>query len=67
MLGVGWERRDPREWWAQLARIAAAFIFSRIWVPVGNTGGASVSAFKPMEVPDDLAAILRDASAEPPA
>lgn len=54
MLRVGWLRRDPPEVFGQLARIAAAVIFSRIWVPVGNTGGANVSAFRPMPVPDDL-------------
>jgi hypothetical protein len=63
MLGVGWERRDTRELWAQFVRIAAAFMFSRVWVPVENTGGANVSAFRAMEIPDDLAAILREASA----
>ena len=26
--------------------------------PVGNTGGANVSAFQPMPVPDDLRAVL---------
>lgn len=54
MLRVGWLHRDPREVFGQLVRIAAALIFSRIWVPVGNTGGANVSAFRPMPVPDDL-------------
>jgi hypothetical protein len=38
----------------QLSRIFAASIFSRIWVPVGNTGRANVSAMKPMPMPDDL-------------
>jgi hypothetical protein len=64
MLGVGWERRDSRELVAQLVRIVAALMFSRLWVPVGNTGGANVSAFRAMDVPDDLASILREASAE---
>jgi hypothetical protein len=54
MLRVGWLRRDAREVSGQLLRIAAALIFSRIWVPVGNTGGANVSAFQAMPVPDDL-------------
>ena len=42
----------------QLSRIVAAAIFSRIWVPVGNTGRANVSALKPMPVPEDLRAVL---------
>ncbi|MBP6626980.1 MAG: DUF3703 domain-containing protein [Arenimonas sp.] len=60
MLQVGWQRRDSREVVGQLARIAAAAAFSRIWVPVGNTGGANVSATKPMPVPADLQAQLNE-------
>ncbi|MGB5104638.1 MAG: DUF3703 domain-containing protein, partial [Steroidobacteraceae bacterium] len=58
MLGVGWRRRDAREVSGQLARIVAAALFSRLWVPVGNTGGANVSAMRSMPVPADLRAIL---------
>ncbi len=58
MLGVGWRRRDAREVSGQLVRIVAAALFSRLWVPVGNTGGANVSAMRPMPVPADLRAIL---------
>jgi Protein of unknown function (DUF3703) len=58
MLKVGWQRRDTREVLGQLTRIIAAALFSRIWVPEGNTGGAKVSALKPMPVPDDLKRIL---------
>ena len=58
MLHVGWLRSDAREILGQLARIAAAAVFSRIWVPVGNTGGANVSATRPMPVPADLQALL---------
>lgn len=61
MLQVGWRRADLREIAGQLARIAAAALFSRIWVPVGNTGGANVSATRPMPVPPDLQALLDDA------
>jgi hypothetical protein len=32
----------------------AALTKSKIWVPVGNTGGANVSPFRPMAVPEDL-------------
>lgn len=60
MLEVGWSKRDAREVLGQLARMPAALLFSRIWVPVGNTGGSNVSAFQPMPVPDDLAALLDD-------
>jgi hypothetical protein len=33
-------------------------LFSRIWVPAGNTGGANVSALRRMPVPPDLERIL---------
>jgi hypothetical protein len=59
MLRVAWTRRDKRELAGQSARIVAAALFSRIWVPEGNTGGANVSALKPMPVPEDLQRILR--------
>lgn len=49
-----------REMIGQSKRIVAAAVFSRIWVPIGNTGRANVSAIKPMPVPDDLRALLED-------
>ena len=58
MLRVGWVNRDAREVLGQLGRIPAALLFSRVWVPVGNTGGSNVSAFEPMPVPAALAALL---------
>jgi|TARA_R110002096_G_scaffold316080_2_gene510550 hypothetical protein len=58
MLRLGWRTRDVREVLGQLTRTIAALVFSRIWVPVGNTGRANVSAFAPMPVPEDLAEIL---------
>lgn len=58
MLAIGWQRRDGREVVGQLTRIVAAALFSRVWVPIGNTGGANVSAFVPMTVPEDLARLL---------
>ena len=45
MLKVGWERQDPTEIRGQLGRMIGALIFSRIWVPLGNTGGAHVHPF----------------------
>ena len=54
MLKVGASIGDWREVFGQLSRIIAATLFSRIWVPVGNTGRANVSAMKPMAVPEDL-------------
>ncbi|MEP4545654.1 MAG: DUF3703 domain-containing protein [Saccharospirillum sp.] len=61
MFRLGWRTRDAREALGQLVRAIAALLFSRIWVPVGNTGRANVSAFEPMPVPDDLVRVLKDA------
>jgi hypothetical protein len=58
MLHVGWRRHDAREIVGQLTRIVAAALFSRIWVPLGNTGGTNVSPIQPMPVPPDLQDLL---------
>lgn len=60
MLRVGWLRSDLREVLGQALRVLAALLVSRIWVPLGNTGGANVSALRPMPLPSDLAAILAE-------
>lgn len=64
MLLIGMRRGDAREVFGQMARVTAALLFSRIWVPLGNTGGANVSAFKPMLVPDDLRQWIEDRRAD---
>jgi hypothetical protein len=59
MFRVGFRRRDRREVVGQLVRLLLAGPGS--WTgryPVGNTGGADVSAFVPMPVPYDLRAVL---------
>ena len=58
MLRAGWQVRDWREVAGQLPRILAALLFSRIWVPLGNTGRARVSAFQPMPLSDELKRLL---------
>ncbi len=58
MLKVGWRRRDFVEIAGQIPRIVGAILFSRIWVPVGNTGGARVPPFKSMPIPEDLQTLL---------
>lgn len=58
MLKVGWQRRDAREVRGQLLRLPAAVVLSRLWVPLGNTGGASVSPVKPTPIPDDLRELM---------
>ena len=54
MLVAGMRRRDYREALGQVPRMLASVLFSRLWVPRGNTGRARVSALKPMPVPEDL-------------
>lgn len=58
MLKVGWRRRDVVEIAGQIPRIVGALLFSRIWVPVGNTGGARVPPFQSMPIPEDLQTLL---------
>lgn len=58
MLRHGIASRKPREVLGQSTRIVAAALFSRIWVPAGNTGGTNVSAMRPMPIPDDLRQLL---------
>ena len=61
MLGAALRRRDPNEIVGQVFRFAVAGPGSLTGrYPVGNTGGADVSAFKPMPIPDDLRDLLDD-------
>lgn len=55
MLGAGIRRRDRREVVGQLLRLVVAGPGSLTGrYPVGNTGGAGVSALAPMPIPEDL-------------
>ena len=58
MLRAGWQQGDMREVLGQMPRILAALLFSRIWVPVCNTGRARVSAFQPMTISEELRRLL---------
>lgn len=58
MLKLGKSLNDLREVRGQVTRMVAAAIFSRIWVPAGNTGRANVNAMKPMPIADDLRLLL---------
>src|SRR3954465_3454800 len=63
MLSVALRRRDGHEISGQLLRLSMAAFGS--WTgrySVGNTGGADVGAFRAMPIPDDLQAVLGDAS-----
>lgn len=56
MLTLARAAQNDPETRGQILRLVAAipgYVFG--WVPVGNTGGANVSAVKPMPVPPDLA------------
>lgn len=62
MLGSAIRRRDAHEILGQLFRVVVAAPGSLTGkYPVGNTGGADVSAFAPMSIPDDLRGLLPDA------
>ena len=60
MLRFALRTADVREIAGQLFRIVVAAPGSLTGrYPAGNTGGADVSAFEPMPIPDDLSMILR--------
>jgi hypothetical protein len=62
MLQWGIRHRRPREVLGQVLRLLGAATKTAIGlVPEGNTGGANVSALKPMPIPQDLSAIIRQA------
>lgn len=59
----GFRSWNPKEIFGQLLRIMAVFPANLFgFIPVGNTGGANVSAFKPMPIEEDLGQILRESS-----
>jgi FtsP/CotA-like multicopper oxidase with cupredoxin domain len=62
MLATAVRRREWHETFGQLFRLVVAAPGSLTGrYPVGNTGGANVSAFAPMPIPDDLKQVLDDA------
>ena len=59
MLGYGIRYRDRHEITGQLVRLLVAAPGSALGrYPVGNTGGANVSAVAPMPIPSELRAVL---------
>ncbi len=63
MLGAAVRRDDRHEVLGQLVRLVVAGPGSLTGrYPVGNTGGADVSALAPMPIPDDLRAVLDGAA-----
>lgn len=64
LLGYAVELRDGREVLGQLMRLALAPLGNLTGrLPFGNTGRAHVSAFMPMEIPEELQQQIRDAGA----
>lgn len=61
MFRIGLRRRDAREMFGQVVRMIATVPGWLLgWVPKGNTGGANVSALRPMPLPPDLHDLLHD-------
>jgi hypothetical protein len=59
MFAFAWRRRDARELLGQVPRLLLAAPGS--WTgraPRGNTGGANVGIFTPMEIPAELRGLL---------
>jgi hypothetical protein len=64
MVSCGFRRHDRREVAGQLLRLMLAAPGSLTGrYPMGNTGGADVSAFAPMPIPEDLRALLEGRTA----
>jgi hypothetical protein len=67
MLMWGIRQRSLREFFGQITRVIGAATKTAVGlVPTGNTGGANVSAFKPMPIGDDLAGLIAAARSRPP-
>jgi hypothetical protein len=60
MLKFGMRIKDWHEILGQIPRLIFGGIKSFVGkIPVGNTGGANVPPLKPMEIPDDIKALMR--------
>lgn len=61
MLRFGIKIKDTKEILGQITRLFFGGVKSFVGtVPIGNTGGANVPPLKPMEIPDDLQAIINN-------
>lgn len=59
MLIWGIRTRSIYECVGQITRIVGAIVVTPFgFVPIGNTGGANVSPFEPMEVPQELSEMI---------
>lgn len=60
MLMFGIRIKNSREIIGQLPRLMIGGIKSFVGkIPIGNTGGANVPPFKAMDIPEDIAAIMK--------
>ncbi len=60
MFKFGIRIKDTREIIGQIPRLLVGGVKSFVGtIPVGNTGGADVPPLRPMEIPEDLQAILK--------
>lgn len=60
MLRFGMRIKNRREILGQIPRLLLGGVKSFVGkIPVGNTGGADVPGLMPMEIPDDLQAMLK--------
>lgn len=65
MLRFGMHIKSVREIIGQIPRLVFGGVKSFVGrVPVGNTGGANVPILQPMDIPEDIAAILKSHRAE---
>jgi hypothetical protein len=61
MLRFGIKMKNGKEIIGQIPRLLVGGVKSFVGkIPVGNTGGANVPALRPMEIPQDLAAIINN-------
>jgi hypothetical protein len=66
MLWFGIRLKNFREIVGQIPRLIFGGVKSFVGrIPVGNTGGANVSALQPMPIPADLAVIIASARRKP--
>ncbi len=58
MLRWALSHKDAAEALGQTWRLVGAWLKTWLWVPVGNTGGADVSGFRPMPVAPELQQLI---------
>jgi hypothetical protein len=64
MFGLAWRTRNRDEAIGQVMRLLAAMLFTRFWVPAGNSGRAHHSAFAKQPIPRDLRQTMNELGVE---